>query len=50
MTVKRNGGDLKTHQKAHVENYGEVWFDERAITNIMSLKNVKEKFIVTYDS
>ena len=41
MTVKGNGGDLKTHKKAYVENYGEVWFNERAITNIMSLKNVK---------
>ena len=50
MTVKGNGGDLKTHKKAYVKNYGEVWFDERAITNIMSLKNVKEKFRVTYDS
>ena len=50
MTVKGNGGDLETHKKAYVENYREVWFDERAITNIMSLNNVKEKFIVTYDS
>ena len=50
MTVKGNGGDLKIHQKAHVKSYGEVWFDERAITNIMLLKNVKEKFRVTYDS
>ena len=50
MTVKVNGGDLKTHKKAYVINYGEVWFDERAITNIMSLKNIKEKFRVTYDS
>ena len=50
MTVKGNGGDLKTHQKSHFENYGEVWFDEREITNITSLKNVKEKFRVTYDS
>ena len=48
--MKGNGGDLKTHQKVHVGNYGEVWFDERANTNIMSLKNVKEKFRVTYDS
>ena len=50
MTVKGNGSDLKTHKKAYVKNYVEVWFDEREITNIMSLKNVKEKFIVTYDS
>ena len=50
MTVKVNGGDLKTHKKSYVENYGEVWFDERAITNIMSLKNIKEKFRAAYDS
>ena len=50
MTVKGNGGNLKTNNKAYVKNYGEVWFDERAITNIMSLKNVKEKSRVTYDS
>ena len=50
MTMKGNSSDLKTHQKAHVKNYGEVWFAEREITNIMSLKNVKEKFRVTYDS
>ena len=50
MTVKANGGDLKTHQKEYVENYGEVRFDEGEITNIMVLKNVKEKFRVNYDS
>ena len=50
VTVKKNGGDLKTHKKAYVENYGELWFNERAIMNIMSLKNVKENFKVTYDS
>ena len=50
MNVKGNGGDLKTHKKAYVENYGEVWFNARTITDIMYLKNVKEKFRVTYDS
>ena len=50
MTVKGNGGDLKNHKTSYVKNYGEVCFDERAITNIMYLKNVKEKFRVTYDS
>ena len=38
------------HTKAFVKNYGEVWFDTRAITNILSLKNVKNKYRVTYDS
>ena len=50
MTVKGNGRDLKTHQNAHVKNYGEVCFYERAITNIMLLNNAKDKFRVTYDS
>ena len=50
MTVKGNSGDFKTHYKAHVENYGNMWFYERAITNIMSLDNVKENFRVTYES
>jgi hypothetical protein len=36
--------------KAHVKNYGDVWYDANAITNILSLKNVPNKFHVTYDS
>ena len=31
--------------KAHVKNYGDIWFD-----TILSLKNVCSKFHVTYDS
>ena len=50
MSVKGNGGDLKTHKKAYVENYIEVWFDERAIMNIVYLNNFKEKLRVTDDS
>ena len=50
MTVHGNGGDLTTNKKAHIKNYGDVWFHSDAITNILSLKNVKSKFQVTYDS
>jgi len=50
MTVNGNGGSLITNQQAHIKNYGDVWFDPRAITNILSLKNVKEKYRVTFDS
>ena len=28
-----------TNTKAHVENYGNLWFDTNTITNILSLKN-----------
>ena len=50
MIVKGNGGAIKTTWKSHVKGYGEVWFDEQAITNILVLKNVKRKFRVTYNS
>jgi hypothetical protein len=52
MTVMGNGGKLTTNLKADLEGYGEVWFDERAITNILSLKNVSKKkgFHMSYDS
>jgi hypothetical protein len=50
MTVHSNGGDLTTNMKAHIKNYGDVWFHSDAITNILSLKNVKSKFQVPYDS
>ena len=49
MTVKGNGGSLTTSTKAMVKNYGEVWFHPSAITNILSLKQVRRKFRVTYD-
>ena len=42
ITVQGNGGSITTNTKAFVKNYGEVWFDTRAITNILSLKNVKK--------
>ena len=42
MTVLGNGGSITTNQKAHVCNYSDVWFDKRAITNILSLKNVQK--------
>ena len=47
MTVHGNGGILTTKMKAYVKNYGEVWYDTRAITNILALKNVHDKYHVT---
>ena len=49
MSVKGNGGSITTNKKGHFKNYGDVWFHERAITNILCLKNVNEKYRVTYD-
>ena len=50
MSVKGNGGSITTNKIGHLKYYGNVWFDERAITNIRCLKNVKQKYQVTYDS
>jgi Zinc knuckle len=50
VSVKGNGGTLTTNLKADVKGYGEVWFSEDAITNILSMANVTKKFRVTYDS
>jgi hypothetical protein len=50
MTVLGNGGTLTANTKAHVENYGSVWYHPQAIPNILSLKNVSKRFRVTYDS
>ena len=50
MSVKGNGGSITTKKIGYLKNYGKVWFDERAITNILCLKNVKHKYRVTYDN
>ena len=50
MSVKGNGGSITTNKIAYLKNYGDVWFDERAITNILCLKNVKHKYRVNNDS
>ena len=49
MTVKGNGGDLIFNKKAHVNGFGTVWFDDRAITNILSFGKVVRKYQVSYD-
>jgi hypothetical protein len=36
--VHGNGGDLTTYKKGYIENYGDVSFDDNAITNILCLK------------
>ena len=43
MIVKVNGGSITTNKIGHLKHYGDVWFDERAITNILCFKNVKQK-------
>ena len=50
MSVKGNDVSITTNKIGYLKNYGDIWFDERAITNILCLKNVKQKYRVTYDS
>jgi hypothetical protein len=50
MSIETNGGILSTNMKGFLQNYGEVWYHPNAITNILSLNNIKNKYRVTYDS
>ena len=49
MSVKGNGGTIKTTHKANVKLHGEVWFDEKSTTKSLALNNVKRNLRVTYD-
>ena len=44
MTIDTNGGSIATNQQGYLNNFGYVWYDKRAITNILSLAKVKEKY------
>ena len=50
MQVIGNGGSITTNRQGHLKKYGDVWFDERAVTNILCLKNINKKYYITYDS
>jgi hypothetical protein len=38
------------NQIGTLKNYGTVWYSNSAITNILSLAQVKKKFPIKYDS
>ena len=50
MKIHCNAGTRTTNLIGDLPNYGTVWYDSQAIANILSLKRVKEKYHVTYDS
>ena len=50
VQVTGNGGSITTSIQGHLKVYGDIWFDERAITDILCLNNMKKKYRVTYDS
>jgi hypothetical protein len=51
MQLKSNGGSMTVKHKAKMAGYPrDVWFDKKAITNILALSNVIKQYRVTYDS
>lgn len=50
LTLMTNAGRFNAAEKAQCRDYGDVWFSEKAVTNIFSLGNMEDKYRVTYDS
>ena len=50
LTLRSNGGSMLVRKKGTIGNNAHVWFSDRAITNILSLKDVASSYHVTYDS
>ena len=50
IILQTNAGELNVHHQGLLKNYGWVWYDNQAITNLLCLNNMKKKYRVTYDS
>ena len=50
MRIQCNAGTRVTSLIGDLPGYGPVWFDPRAIANVLSLKLVKEKYRIEYNS
>ena len=50
MHLSTNGGVLVTSKKADLPQWGELWFNESAITNIISYAEMADRYRITYDS
>jgi hypothetical protein len=51
MHLKSNGGTMVVTKKAEMAGYHtHVWYNKKAITNIMALSNVIKQYRVTYNS
>ena len=48
LVLKSNGnGDIRTCQVGTLKGYGQVWFHEKSLANILSFANVRRKFKIT---
>ena len=50
MRIQCNAGTRVTNLVGDLLGYRPIWFDSRAIANVLSLKLVKEKYHVQYNS
>jgi hypothetical protein len=50
LAVTSNGGTMVTRKVGSFPGFGKVWFDPKAITNILSLKAVQDQYRVHFDS
>jgi hypothetical protein len=51
MQLKSNGGSMTVNHKAKMAGYHrDVWYDKKAITNILALSNIIKHYRVTYDN
>jgi hypothetical protein len=49
LMLQTNGGVLVVTQEAELPGYGKVWFDERAITNILCFNDVRRSHGIYYN-
>ena len=50
MSLLTNGSTLLVYTKATVPEFGKVWFDDQAITNIFSFSEMQQKHWIMYNS
>jgi septin family protein len=50
LELATNGGNLTTNMLATVPGFGDVWYNDKAITNIFSLSEMQAKHPITYNS
>ena len=50
IAIHCNSGKRRVMKEETIKVYGTVWYDGVAITNILYLRNISEKYTVGYDT
>ena len=50
MKIQCNAGSRITNMMGDLPGYGPVWYDQKAIANVLCLYNVQKKYHIAYDS